>query len=69
MTYADKRFQSLIDSANDRIERIDERLLAKQDRLQREFIAMETALAQLQSQQGSLGLIGQNMAMAQSLLG
>ena len=69
VTYADKRFQSLIDSANDRIERIDERLLAKQDRLQREFIAMETALAQLQSQQGSLGLIGQNMAMAQSLLG
>ena len=69
VTYADKRFQSLIDSANDRIERIDERLLAKQERLQREFIAMETALAQLQSQQGSLGLIGQNMAMAQSLLG
>ena len=69
VTYADKRFQSLIDSANERIERIDERLLVKQERLQREFLAMESALAQLQSQQSSLGLISQNMGIAQSLLG
>ncbi|MCH2161513.1 MAG: flagellar filament capping protein FliD [Phycisphaerales bacterium] len=69
VTFADKRFQSLIDSANERIERIDERLLVKQDRLLREFTAMETALAQLQSQQASLGLINQSMAMTQSMFG
>jgi flagellar hook-associated protein 2 len=57
ITYADQRFQSLIDSANERIERIDERLEAKRERLQQQFIAMEMALAQLQSQQGALNLL------------
>ena len=68
VTYADKRFQELIDAANSRIERIDERLETKRVRLQRQFVAMETALARLQSQQGALGMINQNLLNAQSMM-
>ena len=65
VTFADERFQDLIDSANTRIERIDDRLEIKRDRLQRQFVAMETVLAQLQAQQGPLGMISQNLMLAQ----
>jgi flagellar hook-associated protein 2 len=69
MTLADRQFQTLIDSQNDRIERIDDRIEAKRVRLQRQFAAMEEALAKLQSQQSSLGAISQNIALAGSLVG
>lgn len=69
MTLADRQFQTLIDSQNDRIERIDDRIEAKRLRLQREFATMEASLAQLQSQQSSLGAISQNIAMAGALIG
>jgi len=69
MTLADRQFQTLIDSQNDRIERIDDRIEAKRTRLQRQFAAMEEALAKLQSQQSSLGAISQNIAMAGALIG
>jgi flagellar capping protein FliD len=69
MTLADRQFQTLIDSQNDRIERIDDRIEAKRTRLQRQFAAMEEALAKLQTQQSSLGAISQNIAMAGALIG
>ena len=65
LSTAEERFQDLIDSANTRIERIDERLQIKRERLQRQFVAMETVLAQLQAQQGPLGMISQNLLLAQ----
>ena len=64
LTRADERFQTLIDSQYDRIERIDERIEAKRERLQREFAAMEAALAQLQGQQGALLSMGSNLGLA-----
>lgn len=64
LTRADERFQTLIDSQFERIERIDERLEAKRERLQRQFLAMEMALAQLQGQQGALLTLGANLGMA-----
>lgn len=69
VTLADRQFQTLIDSQNDRIARVDERIEAKRLRLQREFAAMEASLARLQSQQSSLGAINQNLAAAGALLG
>jgi flagellar hook-associated protein 2 len=69
VTFADERFQELIDSANERIERIDERLEVKRERLERQFVAMEMVLAQLQAQQGPLGMISQNLMLAQRLAG
>jgi flagellar hook-associated protein 2 len=69
VTLASKGFDALIEAQNKRIELIDERLAAKEARLFREFNAMETALARLQSQQSSLGLISQNLATAGSLFG
>ena len=69
MTLADRQFQTLIDSQNDRIERIDDRIEAKRLRLQRQFAAMEESLAKLQSQQSSLGAISQNIAIAGGLIG
>jgi flagellar hook-associated protein 2 len=61
VTLADERFQTQIDSQNDRITQIDQRLEAKREKLQREFLAMETALAQLQGQQGALLSMGGNL--------
>ena len=69
VTLASKGFDALIEAQNKRIELIDERLAAKEARLFREFNAMETALARLQSQQSSLGLISQNLAIAGSMFG
>ena len=61
VTLADERFQTQIDSQNDRLEQIDQRIAAKRERLQREFLAMETALAQLQGQQGALLSLSSNL--------
>lgn len=69
VTFADVRFQELIDSANERIERIDERLEVKRERLENQFVAMEMALAQMQSQQGPLGMISQSLMLAQRSFG
>ena len=63
VTLADERFQTQIDSQNDRITQIDLRLEAKREKLQREFLAMETALAQLQGQQGALLSMGGNLGL------
>ena len=43
---------------------IDERMEAKRGRLQRQFAAMEAALAQLQGQQGALLGLSSNLSMA-----
>jgi flagellar hook-associated protein 2 len=64
LNLADERFQSLIDSQTERLERIDERMQAKRGRLQRQFAAMESVLAQLQGQQGALMGLSSNLAMA-----
>ena len=64
LNLADERFQSLIDSQTERLERIDERMEAKRGRLQRQFAAMEAALAQLQGQQGALLGLSSNLSMA-----
>lgn len=52
--------------ANDRIEQLNELLDAKRSRLEAQFAAMETALAQLQAQQSSLGSLA---AMASQPVG
>lgn len=64
ISIADDRFQTLIDAANRRIEAIDERLEAKRLRLEREFAAMETALAKLQGQQSALASLASSAAFA-----
>jgi len=69
VTLASRNFDALIDAQKDRIEEIDQRLAAKELRLFREFTAMETTLARLQSQQSSLGMISQNLANAGALIG
>ncbi|MCA9286086.1 MAG: flagellar filament capping protein FliD [Phycisphaerales bacterium] len=59
VTKADEGFQKVIDASNDRLEQIDERLLAKRARLEAQFVAMERALSQLQGQQGALASLSQ----------
>ncbi len=54
VTGAANNYDSQIKLANDRIEQLNELLAVKRDRLEREFAAMESALAQLQSQQNAL---------------
>ncbi|MHC4448358.1 MAG: flagellar filament capping protein FliD, partial [Planctomycetota bacterium] len=69
VTLADQGFDDQIDLINDRIEDFDERLEAKRTRLERQFLAMETALAQLQSQNNALISLSSNVFLAQNLLG
>ncbi len=54
VTNAADNFDSQIELANDRIEQLNELLASKRQRLEREFAAMENALAQMQSQQSAL---------------
>jgi len=54
VTGATDNFDSQIELANDRIEQLNELLASKRQRLEQEFASMETALAQLQSQQSAL---------------
>ena len=55
---ADRNFQRQIDSIRKRIETIDARLVVKRDRYQRQFAAMERAIARVQSQQSAVAGIG-----------
>lgn len=68
MALADQGLQKQIDAANDRLERIDERLESRRQILQRQFSAMESALAKIQGQQGSLSSLASNVAFAQTRL-
>lgn len=68
VTLADKNFQKQIDLINDRISVFDTRLEAKRAILERQFAAMETALAKLQAQNNSLTALAGSVALAQSIV-
>jgi flagellar hook-associated protein 2 len=51
---ADRNFQNQIDGLKKRISGIDERLEAKRGRYERQFAAMERAIARVQSQQSAV---------------
>ncbi|MEY3141541.1 MAG: Flagellar hook-associated protein 2 [Planctomycetota bacterium] len=57
-TLADRNFQKQIDALKKRITNIDDRLEAKRDRYQRQFAAMERAIARVQTQQSAVSGIG-----------
>lgn len=57
-TLADRNFQKQIDALKKRITNIDDRLSVKRDRYQRQFAAMERAIARVQSQQSAVSGIG-----------
>ncbi len=67
VTLADKVFEDQIELTEKRIERFDERLDAKRLRLERQFQAMERALALLQGQSNALLSLNGNLILAQSL--
>ena len=69
VTIADQTIQAQIDATNDRIDLFDERLDRRRESLQREFTAMEVALARLQGQQNAMLSLINNLALSQSLLG
>ncbi len=66
VTLADKVFEDQIELTEKRIEQFDERLAAKQVRLERQFAAMERALALLQGQSNALLSLNGNLNLAQS---
>ncbi|MEE8458929.1 MAG: flagellar filament capping protein FliD [Phycisphaerales bacterium] len=68
VTIADQSLQSKIDLTNSRIEDFDERLDAKRLVLERQFTAMEVALAGLQAQQNGLLSLINNLALSQRAL-
>ena len=51
---ADRNFQKQIDALNRRIQTVDARLASKRDRYERQFAAMERAIARVQSQQSAI---------------
>ncbi|MCH7825573.1 MAG: flagellar filament capping protein FliD [Acidobacteria bacterium] len=67
MTLADQVFQDQIDLTKSRIDAFDVRLGVRRARLERQFVAMETALAQLQGMNNALLSLSGNLALAQSL--
>lgn len=67
MTLADQVFQDQIDLTKSRIDAFDVRLEARRARLERQFVAMETALAQLHGMNNALLSLSGNLALAQSL--
>ncbi|MCZ6851373.1 MAG: flagellar filament capping protein FliD [Planctomycetota bacterium] len=67
MTLADQVFQDQIDLTKSRIDAFDVRLDARRARLERQFLAMETALAQLQGMNNALLSLSGNLALTQSL--
>ena len=69
VTLADQGFEDQIDLINERIEDFDERLDVKRARLERQFLAMEIALAQIQSQSNALISLSGSVFLAQNLLG
>jgi flagellar hook-associated protein 2 len=56
-TKSSESFQSQITRTNERISNFDFRLNGRRERLQKQFAAMEDALAKLQTQQASLSSI------------
>lgn len=54
LTLRTETLDNQVESARDRIEQLNELLAIKRQRLEDQFIAMESALADLQSQQGAL---------------
>ena len=64
---ADESLQRQIDLTTDRIEAFDDRLDRKRQRMERDFTAMEIALARLQFQQGALFSLINNLAISQGL--
>jgi flagellar hook-associated protein 2 len=62
-TAADRSFQEQIDGLKERLERFDQRLLAKRARYEAQFAAMESTLAKLQVQQSSLGSLASSVAL------
>ena len=66
VTLAEKVFEDQIELTEKRIERFDERLDAKRLRLERQFMAMERALALLQGQSNALLSLNGNLILAQS---
>jgi flagellar hook-associated protein 2 len=66
VTLADDAFERQIGLLEDRIETMDERLAVRREQLQRQFTAMELALAQLQGQAGALSSLSSNLLAAAS---
>lgn len=64
MKSAEEAFTSRIDLTNKRIAAFDQRLLTRRDQLQRQFAAMESALARLQGQQGALTQLASAVMLA-----
>ena len=62
-TAADRSFQEQIDGLKERLDRFDQRLVAKRARYESQFAAMEATLAKLQVQQSSLGSLASSVAM------
>lgn len=67
LSRADQNFKSLIDLSKKRVEAMDVRLGARRLQLQRQFAAMEAALAQLQGQSGALASLAGNVSLAGNL--
>ncbi|MCC6659352.1 MAG: flagellar filament capping protein FliD [Phycisphaerales bacterium] len=59
LTGRNRAITDQIEAQNRRIDDLDVRLESRRQILERKFLAMETAIGQLQAQQGALGSIGQ----------
>jgi flagellar capping protein FliD len=57
----------MIDLARKRIEAMDVRLESRRKHLERQFTAMESALAQLQGQGGALSALSNNIALMNNM--
>ena len=64
ITLADNSFKDLIKLSQDRIAAMDVRLERRRAQLERQFSAMESALAQLQGQSNALVNLSANVALA-----
>lgn len=64
ITLADNNFRDQIKLSQDRMKLLDQRLERRRAQLQRQFTAMEVALAQLQSQSNALGSLAGNVQLA-----
>jgi flagellar capping protein FliD len=69
MKRVEDNFNSQIKLVNGRIEAFDLRMEARRKQLERQFAAMEQALAQIQNQSGALGSLQSNLIMAQNMFG
>ena len=68
VSIADDAFQDQIEFTQSRIDDFDDRLDVKRLRLEREFAAMETALARLQGQNAALLSLSSSLSLAQSFI-